>query len=351
MAISTWSKITRSVGPNLLLLTNFYTYRMLQQFFKTSQTIFPHSSAPVNCKAFTLPKGTTMLPFQLKFPVFSMCQKTNVIMTHLQTTLPPSFSFRSKDNNGSAEIRYQLCVKVFRPCGLYSNIDVKRELQFLPLDPLLPPPMIEPRRRRSSGSNKSSVSGSAEIGSVKVEVSIPSPAILWIGSPIPVGISIKTEERPTIMRTLAMIVRVKIVQSMNQRILTRTSPHEIMSLSGLNISIPCRSDLQSICENLLHNAKIPENITPSFTTCTLMQEYSLVVIVGFSTGAETTIDVRGYIFYLIYPFLIVCYRKWKQSSMSRSIQELGAGQTLITRGIQDIRKKTIIMKGYLFLGD
>ncbi|KAI9782192.1 MAG: hypothetical protein M1839_005306 [Geoglossum umbratile] len=282
------------------------------QLFKLSQNIFPPVHVPLALKGFTLKGGTHSFPFEIRFPVLSVCHKPQPWITHLKTTLPPSFEFRAPNHEGSAKVQYWLRVKVQRPGRFKHNPLSEQELTFLPLDPALPPPMLDPAYSRSiqplgvgnlvsnvPPSTFRSASGLAtrEGCFVLLEATLPSPAILYIRRTVPMRLFVKThatlvDDYPQIMlRTLGVAIRTNTTVTIRSDSATWTSSRDLMRISGLELQLIGSHVngelLYEISKDLWKDATVSD-MTPSFTTCTVTQQHSLVVTAGFSYGPEDT---------------------------------------------------------------
>ncbi|XMA18862.1 hypothetical protein WAI453_011653 [Rhynchosporium graminicola] len=117
------------------------------------QLVFPPPNLSILSKGFSLPEGTSTFPFVFRFPLISTCSDTNHDwIKRLNTSLPPSIKVHAPHYVASAEAKYTLKVKVERPGRFKSDVNTQLELNFMPLGPTLPPPMLNPVSSRTSRS-------------------------------------------------------------------------------------------------------------------------------------------------------------------------------------------------------
>jgi hypothetical protein len=68
----------------------------------------------------------------------SACDHKKITITHLNATLPPSFSVTGPKNIATSEVKYWLKVKVERPGHFKPDIMQERELKFYTFRPISP---------------------------------------------------------------------------------------------------------------------------------------------------------------------------------------------------------------------
>jgi hypothetical protein len=207
-------------------------------------------------------------------------------------------------------VQYRLRVKVRRPGRFKRDPVSEQELTFLPLDPAFPPPMLDPACGRSAqllgvGNPDSSPPPSifkstsqvvARAGrSVMLEATLPSPAILYIQNHVPLRHFMKTHTTqadsppPIALRALAVVIQTNTTITIGSDSATWTSSRDLVRLSGLDLQFTgarVKGELSDEISTDLWKDATLSDVTPSFTTCTVMQQHSLVVTAGFSYGAE-----------------------------------------------------------------
>lgn len=285
------------------------------KLFKLSQDIFPPVNVPLAVKGFTLPKGIHPFLFQIRFPVLSACHKLQPWTRHLETALPPSFTFRAPSYEGSVKVQYWLRVKVQRPGRFKRDPVYEQEIMFIPADPVLPPPILDPVYSRSKqlfsaknlDSNVSpptfkSASGidRRENGFVLLEATLPSPAILYIQRAVPLRLFVRThatlvgDPPPAVLRTLGVAIQTDTTVTIGSDSATWTSSTDLVRIPKLEKLLvgSCTNEelSEEISRDLWKDATVSD-VTPSFTTCTVMQQHSLVVTIGFSYGPGDTVYV------------------------------------------------------------
>jgi hypothetical protein len=212
-------------------------------------------------------------------------------------------------------VQYWLRIKVHRPGRFKHDPVCEQELTFAPADPVLPPPVLDPVYSRSmqllcgknpdsdaSPSTFKSASGvyKRENGFVLLEATLPSPAILYIQRPVPLRLFVKTHATPVdnhplvVLRTLRVEIRTNTTVTIGSDSATWTSSSDLVRIQKLEqLLIDSRTNGELSCEvskGLWKDATVSD-VTPSFTTCTVMRQHSLVVNAGFSYGPEDTVYV------------------------------------------------------------
>ncbi|KAH7311106.1 hypothetical protein BKA65DRAFT_575164 [Rhexocercosporidium sp. MPI-PUGE-AT-0058] len=274
------------------------------KLFEACQPVFPPQDLPISSKGFSLPKGTSAFPFALRFPILSTCSDTNHDwIKHLNTSLPPVMKVQAPSNVASGEAKYSLKVKVERPGRFKADLTSQLELNFLPLDPSLPPPMLNPVSAKTSRSLLRTFSGSSPPSSsplsnrldnsaVIVEASLPSPTILHTKHHLPLKIfaviksTSRIPEPPVILRNIVISLRTETIVTVGPNSTSWPAFHEIINIPGLDLELlEAHLGTGEIDSHLWKNAIVPE-VPPSFTSCTVVQQHFLVVAGGFSYGTE-----------------------------------------------------------------
>lgn len=202
-------------------------------------------------------------------------------------------------------VNYYLRVKVLRPGRFKSNLAVKQPINFMPLDPALPPPMMEPTRIKStrvlrfelpSSPGVSSPSSPLVVDSRSVTLSaaLPAPAVLRIGSGLPLQVSLLAKEGmtttpPLFIRSLTINLLTETTVNVGPNLRTWTTWKEVVTADLATELNP--DEEHEVPKDLWKNAILPKSLTPSFTTCTLMQQHFIVVLVGLSYGKDGSILV------------------------------------------------------------
>lgn len=248
--------------------------------------LFPRPQIPPTTKGYTLSKGVYSFPFNVQFPVFSVCPQQLSGTLHPIATLPPSFYSKTLDPRGYASILYWLEVCVQRPGRLRRNGLLEQGISFLPLDPTLPPPMISPAEFRHHGRY------------VMLEATFPSPSVLFVGSTIPLRLftvdsTIPAQYPPSItLRSLTIGIQTHTTVVADKQSNTWTSSQDIVCISGIEQPVTnLRSRRTEISSDLWRSTVLPK-LVPSFTTCTVSQQYSLQVTATFAHDSTNTTDVQ-----------------------------------------------------------
>ena len=202
-------------------------------------------------------------------------------------------------------VEYYLRVEVLRPGRFKSNLVVKHPINFMPLDPALPPPMMEPTKIKSTRVLRFELPSSPGVSSpssplvvdarpVTLSSSLPAPAVLRIGSGLPLGISLLAKDGMTttpslFIRSLTLNLLTELTVNVGPNLRTWTTWKEMMT-TDLEIELDTEED-QELPAELWKNVIVPDCLTPSFTTCSLMQQHFVVVLVGLSYGKEGSILV------------------------------------------------------------
>ena len=223
----------------------------------------------------------------------------------MTTTLPPTFSFNAPGNEGAASVEYSLKVEVTRPGRFKSDVVERRILPFLPLDPSLPPPMVEPTTSKSVKNLKyevlkspgATVSGNQVLDrrQVILETTLPAPAILRLGGVLQLGASITAADgshtTPALyLRSFIVNLMTEVTLDIGPNLKSWQTCREIYS--DINLELEIGDEKQDIMPiNFVDEARMPQDVVPSFTTCTIKQEHFVVVVVGLSFGRQGHIMV------------------------------------------------------------
>lgn len=282
--------------------------------------MFPPPRLPISSKGFSLPKGSNVFSFVVRFPILSTCSDTNHDwIKHLKTTLPPSTKVQAPNNAATAEAKYSIKVKVERPGRFKPDLTTQLELKFMPLDPKLPPPMLNPVSARTSRSLLRTLSGSGSPSSspvserpdnsiVTIEASLPSPAVLHTGHHLPLKIcafmryTSRSTTAQVYLRSLIVAIRTETVVTVGPNSTTWLSSDELLNLSSLDVELSEGTAVTGgVDEELWKDVLVPADMTPSFTSCTMMQQHFLSVSGGFSYGKDGPIQVypQSKIIYLL----------------------------------------------------
>ncbi|KAG4425383.1 hypothetical protein IFR04_001533 [Cadophora malorum] len=270
------------------------------KLFETCQPIFPPPNLPVSSKGFSLPKGSNVFSFVLRFPILSTCSDTNHDwIKHLNTTLPPSTKVQAPNNTATAEAKYSIKVKVERPRRFKPALTSELELKFMPLDPSLPPPMLSPVSARTSRSLLRTLSGNSppslppvcdrlDNSVVIFEASLPSPAVLHTKHHLPLRVFAIIKSASGIpgtavhLRCLTSALRTETIVTVRPNSTTWPFCHELVNISGLDIELGEASAGPGELDSDLWNDVLVPEILPSFSSCTLVQQHFLLVAGGIS---------------------------------------------------------------------
>jgi hypothetical protein len=205
-------------------------------------------------------------------------------------------------------MKYWLRAKVERPGRFKPDVIEQQELKFVPLDPSLPPPMLDPTMRRNSiyllpettvGRNSSSLSAAerADHPKVTLEVTLPSPAIIYARGSLPLKVFVFTRETsahsppPIVLRSLSVALLTEITVTVGPNSTTWPAFHQLVNHTALAIETQeLDQPPGELSSDLWKDCVIPDTI-PSFTTCTHMQQHFLVVIAGLCYGHIGRIQV------------------------------------------------------------
>lgn len=95
-----------------------------------------------------------------------------------------------------------------------------------------------------------------------------------------------------VLRSIVLSLRTETIVTVGPNSTSWPSFHELINLSGLNLELDVVSaGIGELDSDLWKDAVVPE-MTPSFTSCTVVQQHFLVVAGGFSYGTEGPIQVR-----------------------------------------------------------
>jgi hypothetical protein len=205
-------------------------------------------------------------------------------------------------------MKYWLRAKVERPGRFKADVIEQQELKFVPLDPSLPPPMLDPTMRRNSmyllpettvARNSSSLSAAERADQPKatLEVTLPSPAIIYTKGSLPLKVFIFTKETsaysllPIVLRSLSVALLTEITVTVGPNSTTWPALHQLVNHTALTIEIQeLDQPPGELSSDIWKDCVVPDTI-PSFTTCTHMQQHFLVVTAGLSYGHTGRIQV------------------------------------------------------------
>ncbi|KAH7025293.1 uncharacterized protein B0I36DRAFT_353430 [Microdochium trichocladiopsis] len=273
------------------------------EIFEQSKVLFPSSDIPITPGGYTLPKGSHSFPFAISFPLLSACDRSQSLVRHLETALPPSFDSHAPGHRGSVKIDYVLKAKVKRPGIFHWDISTQQELLFIPLDPPLssiPSGLghgtttsrelylhdIVPTRQLTACAQHSACQDPILL----LEARLPSPAVLYAGDKIPISLLLhkfpaKPDNTfPIQLRSVAISLQSTTTVTVGINHTSWTSSRNLLQLTDLRRAVANSQEkdvLSELNSSMLHNVTIPK-ITPSFTTCTVRHEHSLEVTGGFS---------------------------------------------------------------------
>lgn len=187
-----------------------------------------------------------------------------------------------------------------RPGRFKSDIVERRVLRFVPLDPALPPPMVEPTRSKSVRNLKYEVlkspgaSGGGnqvlDVRQVTLEASLPAPAVLRIEGGLQLGATLsaalgKSITPPLFLRSFIVNLMTEVTLDIGPNLKSWQTYKELYS--DINIEQEIVDGKQdTVPQNFSDDARIPEDVIPSFTTCTFKQEHFVVVVAGLSYGRQ-----------------------------------------------------------------
>ncbi|KAL2827791.1 hypothetical protein BDW59DRAFT_160099 [Aspergillus cavernicola] len=276
------------------------------QLLKLSKTLFPRANIPGLPGGYTLSEGEYAFPFEIGFPLQSQCSKHQPELRHILTVLPPSFEAHAAGEGGVARIEYILRIDVKRPGRFKEGTSIQRKLLFTPSDPA-------PHLMPLSGSGYYGRHGALYInnlakslkaaalytpGTVPIlllEGRLPSPPILYPDETLPLHLFVRclpTQMEyilPVTLRSLVIALDSTITVTAGTCHTSWTSSRKLLNLKGLKevvSGVQGTEILSEINNSILQNVTIPM-VTPSFTTCTVEQKYSLNVDAGFSLGVTT----------------------------------------------------------------
>ena len=264
--------------------------------------MLPSSDTPIHPGGYTLRKGFHSFPFAVRFPLLSTCERSQSLVRHLETILPPSFDSHAPGRQSSAKIDYILKAEVKRPGRFHWNISTQQELLFIPLDPplssiplgpgfgttasrelylhdIVPLGQLTPSARRSASQDPI----------LLLEVRLPSPAVLYAGDKIPLSLFLHKFPAepdgvfPIELRSVVISLRSTTTATLGIDHTSWTSSRNLLHLTDLRRAVASfqEKDVLSELNGGIHDLNIPD-ITPSFTACTVRHEYSLEVTSGFS---------------------------------------------------------------------
>jgi hypothetical protein len=287
---------------------------------------------------FTLQAGSYTFPFRLRLPVNNACQPppgpmsmqnyhftNNAVTTvsyplgHVKQTLPPSLGgvedawirFTSP-SDAMLNMRYFVKVTVNRPSLFSRNLRNIVPFVFCPIEPPRPPPknnqifvrkkhtLAAPTKNAESGffgalfRKSSNVTGNS--GTVAFEARLPNPTIIVPTEPIPLTFILKRDKGS---QGIVYIRSVQVMLGITTYIAAQGFRRElgyllpILGFENLNITLPPQENEIVIDPAQLlqegHSSKklaLPDTIPPSFRTCNIAREYTLVLQMGVSASSS-----------------------------------------------------------------
>jgi hypothetical protein len=100
---------------------------------------------------------------------------------------------------------------------------------------------------------------------------------------------------PIALRTLAVVIQTNTTITIGTDSGTWTSSRDLVRLSGLDLHFTgarVDGELSDEISTDLWKDSTLSDVTPSFTTCTVMRQHSLVVSAGFSYGPEEQLELQ-----------------------------------------------------------
>ncbi len=162
--------------------------------------------------------------------------------------------------------------------------------------------MLTPAMKRSEGAY------------LALEANLPSPSILYMGSAVPLRLFIQKQPRassgaasPLAIKSLSLTISLKMETTIT------TGPHKSTWATAKElVSIP-EFCLPLFGEPLQELTEVPSDLwkditltdlPPSFTTCTVRRQYSLIIAAVFDYESNKTVDVRAGI------YLVLADERW-----------------------------------------
>ena len=210
-------------------------------------------------------------------------------MHHVTASLPPSSRLQGPTQGDYANIHYWLEVQVQRPGPLHRDGLLERDITFSPLDPPLPPPMLSPATCNRQGSR------------IALEAALPSPSILYLGSVVPLKLFVRrlgpVDGLPAInLRSLSISVRAGTSVTVGSHHSAWASNRDIISLPALELPLSEPGHASTEVPSSLWDDVPVADLTPSFTTCTIRHQHSLLVRAAFDYDGSGAVEVRAPLF-------------------------------------------------------
>jgi hypothetical protein len=319
----------------------------VQQVFPDDDDMGPQSSAS---NTFVLQAGRHEYPFKFKLPFNNACSdpvamskigglggvggfgsggglfglggirvmdgSKQLFLHHVTKTLPPSLT-----GPREAEIRYFMKVTIQRPGLLKENWRYQIGLKFMPIEPPRPPlngqeafakrPFTfqprtpQPQRRKSSffGSKQEVNLAEAEElpPSIEMNARLPHPPILTCNQPVPLRL-IATKLVPSSGQIYLVSFQMDLIGTTHMRCheLANKDMNRWVVVAQTGLSIPLTQGPTDemgtefvVPDDVWKNVPLPNNITPSFTTCNLMRTYDLELRLGLSWGKPASRPLVG----------------------------------------------------------
>ena len=219
---------------------------------------------------------------------------------HVKTTLPPSLG----GHPGVAEIQYYVKATVQRPAFYKDNYRYIARFLFFPIEPPRPPankresfarvqhqfaPPVNIPEKTGLFRRSSSLGGGSDVvpPSVSVEGRLPDPAILTCNQPIPLRILVtRLNESPATLHVEMLHIELLAFTTIRALTLRRneTTTWNVMSMSNMHKEIKEENGnkFMEVPSSLWQNKPLPNTVTPTFSTCNIVQSYALHIKVGLS---------------------------------------------------------------------
>lgn len=190
------------------------------------------------------------------------------------------------------------------------------DIRFQPVEPPRPPPRNEetyarrqhqfqnptistaPKSSKSSFFRKSVSVPKQPDGpppAIKVEVRLPSPAIITCNQPIPLKIMVEKTSESSASFYLS-VLQIELIGHTNVRAqgLNRTETNSWIVLSKTNINEALQRSADSpnsfhVPSTFWDNLPLPNVIIPSFHTCNISRKYEIEIRVGISHGTNNAV--------------------------------------------------------------
>ena len=243
------------------------------------------------------------------------------IPAHVKKTLPPTMG----GFPGQAEIQYFIKATVQRPAFYKENWRFNSNFLFFPIEPPRPPPnrresfarvqhqfappSIPTPEKSNNPFRKSSATWSSagtSPPSISIEGRLPDPAIITCNEALPLRILVKKLNSSDATIYLQMLqIELVAFTTIRAHQLRRNEMSSWVILSSSNMRMPLdEADTTTavpieIPSTLWKQRTLPNNVSPTFTTCNIVRSYRLHLKVGLSWGSTGKIHVSAQCFILI----------------------------------------------------